>query len=461
MTILKSIGTGVMGLGMLLGSFFGYHSSVPIPHAAPQTLGAFNPVGGLTYRIQSSVGLADNTIRLSSFQNRSGLPLTMTLLNTSIGYGTLDPQNPTRSEFISFTGVTQNSDGTAILTGVTRGLSDIYPFTASTTQVLSHSGQSIFILSDSPQLFGQYAVKQNNETISGLYNFSGGFYDNASSTFTSNVTLTGSTTIQNGAYSTFNGTTTFNAGAIISNAPKNNNDVANKKYVDDTASAGAANANTITKGIVQQATITQLNAGTATGSTGAVLFIDPATLAVSTYASTTVMKTTIPFPIYPYTATFGGQGLAINTVLRLGMATISNSITVNKITIEINSVSVAGKLNIGVYSEDGSTLLISTTTSTISGAGPVTTTLTSPVTLLKGNYYIAIQSVGTANITPIFFVQNQSNFNTNQDIYQLSGKPSLTGTTTASAGTLPASFTPTALVNLPTENTEPIIRFDN
>ncbi len=134
-------------------------------------LGGWNPVGGLTYRLQSSIGTTNTSIKLSSFKNRSDIALTMTNLDTDIGYGTLSPQT-TRSEFVSFTGVTQNSDGTAILTGVIRGLADISPFTASTTMREAHPGQSVFILSDSPQLFEEYASRRSDDTIVGRWNYS-------------------------------------------------------------------------------------------------------------------------------------------------------------------------------------------------------------------------------------------------------------------------------------------------
>lgn len=130
-------------------------------------LGNYNPSGGGTYRLQTSIGTTDTSVRLSSFKEPiSNIPYTMTYLNSSIGYGTLDPQS-NRSEFISFTGITQNSNGTAILTGVSRGMARSYPYTASTTLRQAHAGQSIFILSDSPQHFAEYGVKANNETITG------------------------------------------------------------------------------------------------------------------------------------------------------------------------------------------------------------------------------------------------------------------------------------------------------
>lgn len=134
---------------------------------------AYQPSGGGTYRLQSSIGSTDTTITLSSFlEPISGTAYTMTNLGSVIMYATLEPQSATRSEFISFTGITQNADGTATLTGVTRGLSRSTPYTSSTTFKLTHAGQSIFILSDSPEHFNEYAIKRNDETISGTYSFS-------------------------------------------------------------------------------------------------------------------------------------------------------------------------------------------------------------------------------------------------------------------------------------------------
>lgn len=198
---------------------------------------AYNITGGGTYRLQSSVGLSDASIPLSSFlEPVSGIPYTMPYLNTDICYATLDPQSPTRSEFVSFTGITQNSDGTALLTGVTRGLSRSYPYTASGTYQQSHAGQSILILSDSPQHFEEYVTKRDAETISGIKTFASG------------------------------------ATPAITDAPVNPTDAANKAYADSLAIAGAPNASTSVKGIVQEATQAQVDAKTATGSTGAKLF---------------------------------------------------------------------------------------------------------------------------------------------------------------------------------------------
>ena len=154
-TLFQKIGSAIISFGLLLGGIF-------------PMLGAtnYNPTGGGTYRLQSSITSTQTTVPLSSFKEPvSNLAYTMSYLNSSIEYGTIEPSNNTNKEFISFTGITQNSDGSATLTGVTRGLSFSYPYTASTTFQQAHAGQTIFILSNPPQLTNQYANKTNSESI--------------------------------------------------------------------------------------------------------------------------------------------------------------------------------------------------------------------------------------------------------------------------------------------------------
>lgn len=226
---------GVIGAILVAGSIFSFIKvREPIVQAPVQTYGSFNPSGGQTYRLQSSISSTQSTVTLTSFKEPiSGIKYTMAYLNSSIEYGTIDPQNNSSKEFVSFTGITQNSDGTALLTGVTRGLGFSYPYTASTTLASSHSGQSIFILSNPPQLTNQYAAKANNEWITGSWGFS------------------------------VNATTTTNCAT--------SSEYCNKAYVDAVAVAGASNADDSTKGIVETATRSEASIGATTGSTGARL----------------------------------------------------------------------------------------------------------------------------------------------------------------------------------------------
>jgi len=70
-----------------------------------------------------------------------------------------------------------------------------------------------------------------------------------------------------------------------------------KEYIDSVAIAGAPNASETVKGIVEEATDAEIAAGTATGTTGAKLFVTPAKLktypTIETTAGTTHSLTTI------------------------------------------------------------------------------------------------------------------------------------------------------------------------
>lgn len=132
----------------------------------------YYPFGGTTYNLGTSIGSTDTSIILSSFlEPVTGVPYTMVLLNTDIAFGTIAPKT-TSSEFISFTGITQNANGSATLTGVTRGLAKKYPFTTDAAYKLPHSGQSQFIISDAPQVFQEYVSNVNDQTVGGIKTFS-------------------------------------------------------------------------------------------------------------------------------------------------------------------------------------------------------------------------------------------------------------------------------------------------
>lgn len=246
--MLKTLAEIAIGIGMFFGSLVGIHQA-QAPMQPAQSFGAFNPTGGGTYRLGQSVGTSDTTIKLSSFTEPvSGIKYTMTYLNASVGYGTVSPQSSI-SEFISFSGITQNTDGSAILTGVVRGLSRSPAGTASnctvasTTLAQGHAGQSIFILSNSPCFQQEYAVKQNNENISGIWNFQ---------------SLP---------------TTTLTCSSPTQFCPK--------FYIDAGLNAGAATSTFTNIGIVWLASLAQQAAGTASSSSGAPLVL------TSKYASST------------------------------------------------------------------------------------------------------------------------------------------------------------------------------
>ncbi len=147
----------------------------------------------------------------------------------SVGFGTLEPSSGTNEEQISFTGVTQNGNGTATLTGVKTVLFKS-PYTQTSGLAKTHAGGVTFVISNTAGFYDQLVAKNDDETIAGLYTF---------------VQLPQSTAV-----------------------PTVNADLTNKLYVDNTVISGAPNASTTVKGIVQLPSQAQTDAKTATGSTG-------------------------------------------------------------------------------------------------------------------------------------------------------------------------------------------------
>lgn len=220
--------------------------------------GAFSPTGGASYRLYSSISGSATTITLSSFKEPvSNIPYTMTYLGSDVEYGTLGPQT-SLTEFISFTGITQNSDGTAQLSGVTRGLTRTpagNSCTASTTLAQAHSGQSIFILSDPPCFFSEYATKRNTQSITGSWNFA--------STSMPHYDATPSAAMWAAAVGT---------------------EFVDLNKLNSVVLTGCANASELTNGCAELATGREAASSTSLGGTGARLVL-PATLASSSPSS--------------------------------------------------------------------------------------------------------------------------------------------------------------------------------
>lgn len=136
---------------------------------------------------------------------------------------------------------------------------------------------------------------------------------------------------------------------------------------------------------------------------------------------------------------YGSLQNATNTRMRGGMFSLPFSITVNTITLESVTVGTSGTVDVAIYSADGQTKVISDqTTGTISGAGIQVMTLGSPVALTTGNYYLMVVPNSTAdvNLKSVKSTDTIINGSTTVAIGYLDG---------LSAGTLPATFTPTAL----------------
>lgn len=196
------------------------------------------------------------TVILKSFAQIDGTLLTMSNFG-AIGFGTIEPGNGTLEEQISFTGVTQNTNGTATLTGVSSVLM-VSPYTASSGLAQTHAGSTTFVISNTSGFYDRLTGKADDEVITGLWQFPND----------ANTPILGSSYV----------------------APTLNNQVASKGYADSLTFAGAPDATTTQKGIVELATQSEVDAKTATGGTGASLVATPA-LARSTLLSDYVADT--------------------------------------------------------------------------------------------------------------------------------------------------------------------------
>ena len=127
------------------------------------------------YGAGASIG--DATLTLSSMKSIDGVNLAMTDFGT-IGFGTIEPGNSSQEEQISFTGITQNANGTATLTGV-KTVMFLAPYTQTANLAKSHIGGSQFIISNTSGFYDRLTGKANDETISGKWTFPGGGNVNA------------------------------------------------------------------------------------------------------------------------------------------------------------------------------------------------------------------------------------------------------------------------------------------
>ncbi len=180
------------------------------------------------------------SVTLKSFTQIDGTLLTMTDFGT-IGFGTLEPGNSTFEEQISFTGVTQNANGTATLTGISTVLM-VSPYTQTSGLAQTHAGSTTFVISNTSGFYNELTSKSDDETVTGTWTFTNPNYPRMDTD---------------------------------TPEPTDNEQLVPKSYVDNVVVSGAPNANTTTKGIVQLATQAQTDARTTVGSTGAFLVSTP------------------------------------------------------------------------------------------------------------------------------------------------------------------------------------------
>lgn len=222
--------------------------------------------------------------------------ITTANFGSTTNYLTLEP-GTSREEQISFTGVTDNGSGSFTLTGVTRGLRFVSPYDEVTANKFSHAGGSILVITNTAAFYGLFLDKATAQTITSVK--------------------------------------TFSTTPIISNVPTTGTEAANKTYVDGVAVAGAPNADTTTKGIVEEATQAEVDAKTATGGTGAKLFqnlsTQRSTLLSDYVADTGVANAYIITPVPAITAYVTGQ---IFTLKLLNTNTLTSTINVSGLGVK-------------------------------------------------------------------------------------------------------------------------------
>ena len=171
----------------------------------------FNYVSGHPYQLAGSgCSASDVSIMLVNFTDINNNTLAMSDFGT-IGYLVLEPKT-SKTEIVSFTGVTNNGDGTCTVTGVGRGLKAKSPYDSG-GYGQTHSGGSIAIISNPPQFYSHFLDVDNAGTVNQIITFATG------------------------------------ATPLITDAPTTSTMAANKGYIDGVAIAGGANASSTVKGI--------------------------------------------------------------------------------------------------------------------------------------------------------------------------------------------------------------------
>ena len=222
----------------------------PAPVQAPRVGGDTTlPIAGTTYNLSGSgISSSATSIPLASLT----LPQTgQTLVDSdfsSIFYVTLEPGNRTRQEIVSCTTVTAST-----LSGCVRGLSPITPYTASSTLQFAHAGGAQVIFSNPPQLYNQFAAKDNDESITGVYNFS-------------------STSVPRYDLVPLN----HNTGTIVATT----SEFASVKFVQQVSAAGCLDAAEGNQGCVELGTRAEIASTTSSGSDARLVV--PASAATST-----------------------------------------------------------------------------------------------------------------------------------------------------------------------------------
>lgn len=324
--MMSTLFTILTSVAISVGAFFGISNEGPRQEVTPEirryvsdyvertlekeTLGSsVQPIAGVTYNLSGNgVTAAATSITLQSLTlSQTGQELVDSDFSDTF-YVTLEPGHRTKQEIVSCTTVTQSAGTTAVLSGCTRGLSPITPYTASTTLAFTHAGGSTVIFSDPPQLFNQYAAKANDETITGQWTFS--TFPITATNATSSETIAGVVELATLAEVAANTQTGATGGRLAISTS-----IATTTWNSDTAGGAIPAASSVTKKIDNGflATSTMFSNGLSTGTTtitGNLSITGTSTVGIaSTSAFTASFTYTKPSNLkYLVTEVVGGGG---------------------------------------------------------------------------------------------------------------------------------------------------------
>jgi len=233
--------------------------------------------------------MGDVTLTLKSMKDIDGNAITMSSAFGTKGFGTIQPGSGEFEEQISFTGLTNNTNGTTTLTGVKTVLF-LDPYTEVSGLAKTHPGSVPFVISNTSGYEDTMANTQNEETIIEPWTFNAvanganpkiddDTYVPASDEYivkaytertylrldTTNDPLTGE--LDMGNHKIVNLTD-----------PTANQDAVTKIYVDNSIAAGGVPADVGTAGLVNIATQGEFDAGTDTDVIGGLTYYNMPTI---------------------------------------------------------------------------------------------------------------------------------------------------------------------------------------
>lgn len=218
------------------------------------------------YHLYTGESGSATTMRITPFpKDLDGTKLTMADFGTTPTV-TVDPGKSGIEEIESFTGITDNGDGTGTLTGLTRDLLSKYPYTTAGTG-RTHSSGATVVFGNNPQIYGRLTSWENQGTTTAVWYY-------------------GSTVMPR--YDVDPGAAAFTAAAGTV--------FVSMDQLGRTAIAGGSNATRALQGFLQIAFRGQAASSTALGSTGAfgALTTDIATSSPSIAMSTSSVVMTGP-----------------------------------------------------------------------------------------------------------------------------------------------------------------------